>query len=121
MSIHEELQGFCDAYVAAYRAGEAKICGAMFTADAELHSPYAPPARGRDAIEALHATWTHGHGEATDKKMTVIHAGRSGDLAWCLATYTEGLEVGNGTSVDVFEQQADGSWPIRMCSLNSSD
>ncbi|RVA57602.1 hypothetical protein EN933_03660 [Mesorhizobium sp. M7A.F.Ca.US.001.01.1.1] len=121
MSIHEELQGFCNAYAAAYRAGEAKTCGAMFTADAELHSPYAPPARGRDAIEALHTAWTHGHNEAAEKKMTVIHAGRSGDLAWCLATYTEALEVGNGTSVDVFERQADGSWLIRMCSLNSTD
>ncbi|RRH92838.1 hypothetical protein EH240_31020 [Mesorhizobium tamadayense] len=53
--------------------------------------------------------------------LTVIHAGRTGDLAWCLATYTEGLAVGNGTSVDVFERQADGAWLIRMCSLNSTD
>ncbi|MBZ9796877.1 YybH family protein [Mesorhizobium sp. ES1-4] len=121
MSTHEELQAFWNAYVAAYRAGDTNTCGSMFTVDAELHSPYAPPARGRDAIEALHATWTNGHSEATDKKMKVIHAGRSGDLAWCLATYTEGLEVGNGTSVDVFERQADGSWLIRMCSLNSTD
>lgn len=76
---------------------------------------------GRDAIESLHATWTHGHGEATEKEMTVIHAGSSHDLAWCLATYTEGLEVGNGTSFAVFERQADGPWLIRMCSLNSTD
>lgn len=59
--------------------------------------------RGRDAIEALHASWTHGHSEATDKKMKVMHAGRSGDLAWCLAN-TQALEAGNGTSVDVFER-----------------
>lgn len=91
MSIHEELQIFWNAYVAAYRAGDAKTCGAMFTADAELHSPYAPPARGLDAIGLV-----PGH-------------------------VTEGLEVGNGTSVDVFERQPDGSWLIRVCSLNSTD
>ena len=121
MSIRDKLQSFWNAYAAAYSAGDAAICGAMFTVDAELHSPYAPPAVGRDAIEALHATWTQGHGETTEKKMTVVHARSSGDMAWCLATYTEGLEVGNGTSVDIFERQGDGSWLIRMCSLNSTD
>lgn len=114
-------QNFCNAYAAAYSDGDAATCGAMFTPDAELHSPYAPPAIGRDAIEALHATWTHSHGEGAEKKMTVVHAGRSADLAWCLATYTEGLEAGNGTSLDVFDRQPDGSWLIRMCSLNSTD
>ena len=121
MSVRDELQSFWNTYAAAYSAGNATACGAMFTADAEVHSPYAPPAIGRDSIEALHSTWTQGHAEATQKKMTVIHAGRSGDLSWSLATYTEGLKVGNGTSVSVFERQADGSWLIRMCSLNSTD
>ncbi|MGX8007823.1 YybH family protein [Mesorhizobium sp. ORM8.1] len=121
MSIQGELQSFWTAYATAYSASDAAACGAMFTTDAELHSPYAPPAVGRDAIEALHAVWTQGHGEAAEKKMRVIHAGRSGHLAWCLATYTEGLDVGNGTSVSIFDRQADGSWLIRMCSLNSTD
>ncbi|PBC01752.1 nuclear transport factor 2 family protein [Mesorhizobium sp. WSM3860] len=121
MAIHEELQRFWEAYVAAYRAADALALGAMFTHDAELHSPYAPPARGRDEIAALHATWTEGHGEAGDKEMRVIQAGVSGQLAWSLASYSEGLETGNGTSVSVFEQQGNGSWLIRMCSLNSTD
>ena len=121
MSIKGELQILWDAYAKAYTLGDAAACGAMFTADAELHSPYAPPAIGRDAIVALHAVWTQGHGEGAEKKITVLQAGRSGDLAWCLASYSEGLETGNGTSVDVFERQGDGSWLIRMCSLNIKD
>ena len=121
MPVDEELQQFWEAYVAAYRAADASALGAMFTPDAELHSPYAPPARGRHEIAALHATWTQGHAEAGDKKMRVIQAGMSGDLAWSLASYSEGLETGNGTSVSVFEKQSDGSWLIRMCSLNSTD
>ncbi|WP_245318119.1 MULTISPECIES: nuclear transport factor 2 family protein [unclassified Mesorhizobium] len=58
MSIRDELQELWDIYVAAYRAGDAAGCAAVFTSDAELHSPYAPPARGRAAIEALHGVWT---------------------------------------------------------------
>ena len=54
MSIRDELQGLWDIYVAAYRTGDAFGCTAIFTSDAELHSPYAQPARGRAAIEALH-------------------------------------------------------------------
>lgn len=119
MSIHGELQGLWDIYVAAYRAGDAAGCAAVFTPDAELHSPYAPPARGRAAIEALHGIWTQ---HATpDKTLTVTEAGGSGDLAWSLSAYSEGEATGNGTSLSVFQRQAGGGWLIRMCSLNSSD
>jgi hypothetical protein len=43
----------------------------------------------------------------------------SGDLAWCLASYGEGIDI--GTSLSVFVRQPDGAWLIRMCSLNSTD
>ncbi|WP_027036488.1 YybH family protein [Mesorhizobium ciceri] len=119
MSISDELQELWDIYVAAYRAGDAAGCASIFTDDAEMHSPYAPPARGRAAIEALHGVWTQ---HATpDKTLAVIEAGGSGDLAWSLAAYSEGEATGNGTSLSVFEHQAGGGWLIRMCSLNSSD
>jgi ketosteroid isomerase-like protein len=118
MSIRDELQGLWDIYVAAYRAGDAAGCASIFTDDAEVHSPYAPPARGRAAIEALHGIWTQGAG--TDKTLAVIDAGTSGHLAWSLAAYSEGEATGNGTSLSVFERQVGGGWLIRMCSLNSS-
>ncbi|MER9599685.1 nuclear transport factor 2 family protein [Mesorhizobium sp. M0244] len=119
MSIHDELQNFWETYAAAYRVGDATACAAMFALDGELYSPYAPPACGRAAIEALHRIWTEGAG--TDKRLTVLKAGSSGDLAWCLAAYSEGQATGDGTSLDVFERRADGKWLIRMCSLNSND
>lgn len=119
MSISDELQELWDIYVAAYRAGDAAGCASIFTDNAEMHSPYAPPARGRAAIEALHGVWTQ---HATpDKTLAVIEAGGSGDLAWSLAAYSEGEATGKGTSLSVFEHQAGGGWLIRMCSLNSSD
>jgi uncharacterized protein (TIGR02246 family) len=118
MSIRDELQALWDIYVAAYRAGDAVGCASIFTDDAEMHSPYAPPARGREAIAMLHGIWTQ---HATpDKTLAVTEAGGSGDLAWSLAAYSEGEATGNGTSLSVFQRQTGGGWLIRMCSLNSS-
>jgi uncharacterized protein (TIGR02246 family) len=119
MSVRDELQSLLGAYARAYQAGEASARAKLYTPDGELHSPYAPLARGRSEIEALHKAWTeHVSGE---KKLAIVHAGASGDLAWCLATYSEGHVTGNGASLNVLERQADGSWLIRMSSLNSTD
>ena len=54
MSIRDDLQSLFNIYVAAYQAGDAAACAAIFAINGELYSPYAPPARGRAAIEALH-------------------------------------------------------------------
>ena len=114
MSIREELQGVYDAYGAAYRSQDATGCAAVFTVNGAVYSPYSPAAIGRDAVEALHREWTGLGGE--DKRLTVVDAGTSGDLAWCLTAYSDAHDA--GTSLNVFERQADGGWLIRMCSLN---
>ena len=119
MSIRDDLQKLFDLYAAAYQAGDATACATMFALNGELYSPYAPPARGRAAIEALHQVWTQEGGSS--KHVIVIDAGGSGDLAWCLATFSEGQVTGDGTSLNIFERNADGDWLIRICSLNSSD
>ena len=119
MAIRDELQDLYNSYAAAYSLGDAATCAAAFALDGELFSPYAPPARGREAIETLHNEWTRDR--VGDKQLVVVAAGGSGDLARCLATYSEGLATGNGTSLNVFERQPDGNWLIRVCSLNSSD
>ena len=114
MSICEQLQKVYDAYAAAYRANDAAGCAAVFTDDGEVFSPYAPPARGRAAIEALHVEWVSEGGDGKD--LQVIEAGGSGDLAWCLTAYSDLQET--GTSLNVFQLQPDGRWLIRICSLN---
>ena len=119
MSIRDELQSLLDAYAAAYRSGDAAACAAMFVPDGELYSPYAPPARGRAAIEALHHAWTRDGGG--DKQLTAIDVGSAGDLAWCLAAFSEGQVTGDGTSLNILERRADGGWMIRICSLNGDD
>ena len=119
MLIRDDLQNLFNIYAAAYRAGDATTCAAMFALNGELYSPYAPPARGRAAIEALHKVWTQERGGG--KQLIVIDAGGSDDLAWCLATFSEGQVTDDGTSLNIFERHADGNWQIRICSLNSSD
>ena len=116
--ITDELQAFFDNYTAAYQAADASASTNMFLAKGELHSPYAPPAVGRQAVQELHREWV---AELSGRKsMIVVTAESSGDLAWCLATFSEGQVTGNGTSLCVFERRS-GQWLFRICSLNSSD
>jgi ketosteroid isomerase-like protein len=118
MTIKDELQFFMNAMAVSYSAGDALACAEMFTADAKLISPYAPTARGRKEIEELHKIWTAG---VRNKMLHVIEAGGSGDVAWCLANFSEGEVTGEGTSLCVFERQHDSNWLIRICSLNEEN
>lgn len=113
-----DFQALLDRMTAAYRAGDAGACAAMFTIDAQLHSPYAPPAVGRAAIEALHREWV-GDG-VDDKELYVTEAGGSGGSAWSLNRYSEHAGEIQGTSLIVWRLDEDGKWRVRMCSLNAS-
>lgn len=117
MSVKNEFQKLFDAYVACYRAGDAARCASFFVSGGELYSPYGPPAIGRVAIEAAHRDWVEDGAE--NKTIEVTGAGCSGNLGWCLAHYSEG-STGQGTSLNVFERQTDGSWLITHCSLNQA-
>jgi hypothetical protein len=54
MTIKDELQLLMNAMAVSYSAGDALASAEMFTANAELISPYAPTARGRKEIEEHH-------------------------------------------------------------------
>lgn len=115
MAFRQEVENLLDRLASAYCAGDAGECAALFTEDAQLHSPFAPPAMGRDAIEALHESWTADGG---DKAFTILDAGGSDALGWCLCHFSEGDVKGNGTSLIVLERGAKGDWLIRMCCLH---
>jgi ketosteroid isomerase-like protein len=118
MTNRAEMQRLLDAYVAAYRSGDADGCAACFTEDAQLFSPYSQPARGRAAIANLHADWVQ---EGENKRMTLLDCGAEGALAWALCRYDEGRATGSGTSLFVCERSTDAAWRIRICSLNEDD
>ena len=103
-------------YVAAYRAGDADGCAAVYTEDATLVSPFGPPAVGRAAIAAVHRDWTAE--ETAGKTLDIVEFGTDGDHAWCFARFAEDHATGEGVSLNVLVRQPDGGWLIRACSLN---
>lgn len=115
MMFKTECQQLFDRYVSCYREGNAAGCASIYASDAELYSPFGPPAIGRDAIEATHSVWVAEGGD--DKQIKVESAGCSGNLGWCLASFSEG-DAENGTSLNVLHRQSDGNWLITRCSLN---
>ena len=115
--LRNELQSVLDKMAEVYAAQDATACAALFTADGSLYSPYAPPTHGRTDIEALHRIWT---AEPSAKKFKIIDHGGGGELAWALAQYSEGAVTADGTTLAVFERNAESGWLIRICSLNST-
>ncbi|WP_171099885.1 nuclear transport factor 2 family protein [Ruegeria sp. HKCCD7255] len=115
MSIRQELEAVFEAYVAAFRRLDAKGCAACFTPDGQLFSPFGH-AKGQGAIQALHADWLAEGGET--KEMLVLDAHQSGNTAWCVAQYSESDSDERGVSVNILDRHADGTWRIRVCSLN---
>lgn len=109
------FQELLDAYVSSYRAKDAAACASVYAPDGKLFSPFGPPAIGRRAIEATHRDWVEDGAE--NKEIRVVDAGGSGDVAWCLAHFSEG-STGSGTSLNILERQPDGAWLITHCSLN---
>ena len=109
-----ECQRLFDLYVASYRSGDAAGCAAIFSPDAEMYSPFGPPAIGRDAIAAQHRDWV---AEGADtKKLDVVSSGQSGALGGCVATFSEG-QTGAGNTLAVLARNAAGDWEIIRCSL----
>ncbi len=103
---------------------DAAACAALFTGDGVIISPWAPPARGLDAIRATHQAWFD-EGEA-NKRLTVLEADANGDLAYCLLVWSGdyrqsdgSVATYSGTSVNVLQRHANGDWNIRVQSLNS--
>lgn len=117
MTLRQEMQALCDAYVAAYRVGDAAGCAAVFAEDGVMHSAFAPPARGRAAIAEQHAEWTVG---GAGKTLTVTRAEGAGDVAWFLANFAEGHETGEGISLCACRRDPGGPWRIAVCSLTSA-
>ncbi|MEO1112531.1 MAG: nuclear transport factor 2 family protein [Pseudomonadota bacterium] len=115
MPDEQDFQSLFNTYAKRYRTLDAPGCAALFSPDAELFSPYGPPAVGRAAIEAAHLDWFDE--AAGTKTIKVVSAGSAGDLGWCLAYFSEGSD-GQGTSLNVLQRQAGGNWLILRCSLN---
>jgi ketosteroid isomerase-like protein len=114
MSFKAEVQTLLDQMAASYCAGDAAGCAALFAEDGQLHSPFAPPAVGRAAIERLHEAWTR---EGGSKFFEALDCGAEGSLGWCLCRFSEGDHTGDGTSLIVLVRGPSGDWLVRSCCL----
>ncbi len=117
MPFHDTCQALLDRYVAFYRSGDAAGCASIYADQAQIYSPYGPPALGRQAIELLHRDWVEDGGE--DKEIKVLQSGLDGDLGWCLAAFSE-ADADAGWSLNVLERQPDGGWLIVQSSLTEA-
>lgn len=119
MSFELDLRAVLDRYMAAYAARDAAACPACYADDAEIHSPFGPPARGRPAILGTHLDWF-----ATDeknKRLEMLEADARDGLAFALLRYSADVPDGPeaGTSLNVVEAATSGQWHFRLTSLNA--
>lgn len=110
-----DLQGLLDQMAAAYSAGDAEGCARMFSANAQVHSPFAPPAIGRAAIQSLHEDWVV---PPAQKRFSLLDSGACEKMAWALCRYSESGSDEKGPSLIVWEMDDVGGWLIRSCCLH---
>jgi len=110
-------------YLTAYESHDSTGCGAVYTKDAILLSPWGPPLFGPDAIAAAHVDWFK-EGE-TNKVMTIVDLIVDSESASCLLHYEADVPGDNGTTEKVFgaslntlRRKPDGIWKIHHTSLN---
>jgi ketosteroid isomerase-like protein len=86
----EQFAAWLRAYGVAWASGDAAAAGALFAQDAEYHAePWAAPARGRAAIEAL---WAAGAGRThrdVEYDATVVAVHDATGVAHWHATFTQ--------------------------------
>jgi uncharacterized protein (TIGR02246 family) len=124
MSFETEMQAIIDRYVDAYNRHDLVAIGAIFTDTASVYSPYGPPAMGHAAIMRAHTDWFAANEQ--NKRMKVISAQATGDLAYCVLHYAGDFPDESGTlitesgvSVNVLKRHVDGHWQIHITSLTS--
>ena len=118
-----EFQALLDIYVERYLAHDAAGCASCYVSDGVILSPFGPPAKGFEAIAAVHADWFREPG--SNKVITVEDARIEGDVGYCLARFSADVPQDDGsfrreagTSLNTFLRTTDGSWRIWHTSLN---
>ena len=120
----EDIEWLVTRLLDALQRHDAAGCAALFTADGQILSPYGPPARGTAEIEATHQSWFD-EGE-NNKRLTLLDAGASGDLAYCVLAWAGDYPQLDGTctthsgrSVNILRRTANGDWKIAISSLTA--
>jgi ketosteroid isomerase-like protein len=109
-------------FVDALRQGDAAVVSSLYTENARLLAPAAPPIRGRRAIERYWQTGLEAGIHDVEFQLVAIEA--HGRIAYELGRYALAVDSDGGGVVDrgdylfVHEQQDDGSWRWSVEMLN---
>jgi uncharacterized protein (TIGR02246 family) len=113
-------------YLAAYEVHDAAGCGALYTEDAMLLSPWGPPVTGRNGVAAAHGEWFKA-GES-NKVMAIHRLAVDGDIGLALSRYAADVPADDGgtrrvygASLSTLCRQKDGVRKIQYSSLNELD
>lgn len=119
VTFQSELRDLLDGYLAAYGRRNADDCAAFYTEDAEIFSPFGPPASGRAAIRALHQGWFRE--EEENKRLDILSAEARNGLAYAVLRYCSDTVGGSegGHSLNIIKEMQAGHWQFQVTSLNA--
>ncbi len=99
---------------------------ALYSDDASVLPPNAPPATGKEAIRKLWSQMVESPGFAGSAQTTKLELSRAGDLAYSVGTYVlKKIDLQGNPSTDrgkwvlVCKKQPDGNWKVVLDIWNS--
>ena len=99
---------------------------ALYSDDASVLPPNAPPATGKEAIRKLWSQMVESPGFAGSAQTTKLELSRAGDLAYSVGTYVlkkndlqDNPSTERGKWVLVCKKQPDGTWKVVIDIWNS--
>ena len=109
----------------AFDRGDAAGCAALHTEDARGIPAHMPPVQGRSAITQL---WQQLLDLKPEFNYDITETGSSGDQGYLIGSYglkwnqEDGTPASeNGTFLDIFKRQADGSWQFFVTMWSSDE
>ena len=117
--IEQDLRDLDAKWSAAAGAKDIDKTVSYYSEDAVVMPPNAPSAKTRETIRSAWKEMLTTPGAAIRWKATKVEVAKSGDLAYVSGTYEETMTDASGKSVkdhgkyvEIFKQQADGTWKV---------
>lgn len=106
--------------------GDNASASMLYTEDATVCPPNAPPMHGRQSIKGYFDSFAQMGVKVTGATLTTVSVNGTGDLAYEIGNYIELFEMGGkamsdtGKYVGVWKKQADGSWKTQAIAWNTN-
>ncbi len=104
MTMRDQFDRFIEAYTGATNAGDSEAISLLYTEDAILLTPGAPPISGRQAIQE---NYKKDLGIGYKLTIKVMDFKDLGDIAYAVSAWETEDEA--GSALDVLQRQSDGS------------